>query len=149
MIRRLRGPGLIVLLLWIGGCATAPVPSSPTADPDAVSEQRGRPATGSSEQSPSSADAATLALLEQSERAVQNGSLTQALTYTERAVRIDPRNPALWTRLATLELANGKPQAALQYADKALSLSADRPPAAVERNTTTGSTISFRSRLPL
>ena len=91
MIRRLRGPALIGLLLWIGGCATAPAPSSSPADSGAVAEPEARAATERSQESPSATDAATLALLEQSERAVQSGSLAQALTYTERAVRIDPR----------------------------------------------------------
>jgi len=74
-----------------------------------------------------SADAATLALLNQSERALNNGSVEEALAYTERAVRIDPHSAELWTRLAQLELIAGDPDTAIQFANKALSLAPDRP----------------------
>jgi tetratricopeptide (TPR) repeat protein len=93
----------------------APVADSPAAANDEASS----PA--------SQTQAATLALLQQSARAEQTGSLPEAMAYAERAVRIEPRRADLWTRLATLELLNGDSNAAIQYANKAVSLAGDHP----------------------
>lgn len=65
--------------------------------------------------------------MQQSQRAEVAGSLHEAIAYTERAIRINPRQADLWIRLAALELSNQQPQSAIQYANKALSLAADRP----------------------
>ena len=65
-------------------------------------------------------------MLNQSERAAASGDLDEALSYAERAVRIDPRRADLWTGLARLELANEDPDTAIRYAQKALSLAGTR-----------------------
>ena len=70
--------------------------------------------------------AATLALLQQSERAAANGATSDALAYAERAVRLDPLRADLWTRMAELVLAQGDAPRAIQYANKALSLAGRR-----------------------
>jgi tetratricopeptide (TPR) repeat protein len=125
---RRRHPGLPALLLaalLTAGCATSTPPPGQTPSP---AEPAGTPAP---EHAPATAapssDAATLALLEQSERAAKNGALDEALSYAERAVRIEPRRADLWTHLAALELTDGNPTTAIQYANKALALAADRP----------------------
>ena len=121
--------GSIVL---VAGCASsAPAPSSGTATGPQQTEQsqadsghaqtrvepeRMEPDTGN----------ATLALLQQSDRAAAGGSITEAIAYTERAVRIEPRHADLWIKLAGLQLANNNPAAATQYARKALTLAGDR-----------------------
>lgn len=128
LLAALLGVGLL------GGCATTPVtrptpaPTSPPATEEAATatapgEERPRPPPGTRP----STDGATLALLQQSERAAESGSLDEALSYVERAVRIEPRRADLWTRLAALELSAGNPTTAIQYAQKALSLAAERP----------------------
>jgi len=131
--------GNLVLILLLaagvlGGCATTPATApgsgtsgspapatepgaTPSAEPDAPPAAGVRPST----------DGATLALLQQSDRAVESGSLDEALSYVERAVRIEPRRADLWTRLASLELSAGNPATAIQYAQKALTLATDRP----------------------
>lgn len=128
---------LLAAVLGVGllaGCASTPVTEPPTAPtspsatggaatPTAPGEERSRPPPGSRP----STDSATLALLQQSERAAESGSLDEALSYVERAVRIEPRRADLWTRLAALELSAGNPTTAIQYAQKALSLAAERP----------------------
>jgi tetratricopeptide (TPR) repeat protein len=97
----------------------APVADSPGADSSgAANDEASSPALQT--------QAATLALLQQSARAEQTGSLPEAMAYAERAVRIEPRRADLWTRLATLELLNGDSNAAIQYANKAVSLAGDR-----------------------
>lgn len=123
---------ILMLVLLIGGCATAPAPA-PGTSPGAsgtddgsgmpTTQAPGTPEGGASRPSP---DQATLALLNQSERAAASGAIDEALSYAERAVRIDPRRADLWTRLARLELANEDPDTAIRYAHKAISLAGDR-----------------------
>ena len=69
---------------------------------------------------------ATLALLEQSERAASAGDADAAVAYVERAIRLNPRAADLWLQLARLQLANADPDAAVQFANKAISLAGDR-----------------------
>ncbi len=123
-----------LLALVLAGCASAPAPeqsstgggiseeSTPTDTPGL--DPKGSPPAPAPRPS---TDGATLALLNQSERAAENGSLNEALSYAERAVRIEPRRADLWTHLATLELQNEDPDTAIRYARKALSLATDRP----------------------
>ena len=124
----------LTTLLLISGCVTSPPPatgpddgeSSRADDPSTGVIAREPPADDEAVASRPSRDEATLALLNQSDRALANGAIDDALAYAERAVRIDPRRADLWTRLARLELANGNPDTAIRYADKALSLAGTR-----------------------
>lgn len=127
----------LLLALLLGGCATSSTTggtaeeSAPEATTEIGAEDQSTSPRG--EQSPAEAaarpspDGATLALLNQSERAAEGGSVDEALSYAERAVRIDPRRADLWTHLATLELLNEDPATAIRYARKALALASDRP----------------------
>lgn len=130
----------LLLALLLGGCATTPAPSSTPSSsgspaPEATSEidTENQSARSGREQSTAeavarpSSDGATLALLNQSERAAEEGSVDEALSYAERAVRIDPRRADLWTHLAKLELMNEDPTTAIRYARKALALASDQP----------------------
>jgi predicted Zn-dependent protease len=128
---------VILCGLVLGGCATTPVPAGGTGGelPDSTepgtttvpeeTSQAGEPTT-QERMPPPSTDSATLALLQQSERAAASGSIGDALAYAERAVRLEPRRADLWTRLAALELQNGDAGTAIQYANKALTLARDR-----------------------
>lgn len=136
-----RLPALLIALLVamvLAGCATAPAPapapdrSSTEGSVTEASTPTATPGPNDSQSTPTpaprpSSDGATLALLNQSERAAENGALNEALSYAERAVRIEPRRADLWTHLATLELQNEHPGTAIRYAKKALSLATDRP----------------------
>ena len=124
---------LIVMALLAGGCTTSPAPSStPAAKPPAdLSTDAGNPPAteGPDATAPATRptpDQATLALLNQSDRAAASGEIEEALSYAERAVRIDPRRADLWTGLARLELANEDPTTAIRYAQKAISLAGTR-----------------------
>ena len=124
---------LIVLTLLAAGCATSPAPTSTSVDepPAELSTDAGDPRTIDQPDATTSAprpspDQATLALLNQSERAAASGEIDEALSYAERAVRIDPRRADLWTGLARLELANEDPVTAIRYAQKAISLAGTR-----------------------
>ncbi len=129
-------PGLLLLtalLLLAAGCATSPVPGSEAEAemPEDISDATAADAAPEEAAQPPPAprpspDQATLALLKQSERAAASGEIAEALSYAERAVRIDPRRADLWTGLARLELANEDPDTAIRYARKALSLAGSR-----------------------
>ena len=117
---------LAVLLVVLAGCASAPQ-DTPQPSPDTEpAEQSSTDSTPSTPQEPpprtSTGENATLALVQQSQRAEAAGSVTEAIAYAERAVRINPRAPDLWLRLAELELTNEQPETTIQYANKALSL---------------------------
>jgi tetratricopeptide (TPR) repeat protein len=117
----------LLLALLTSSCASTP-PTQPS-DPDSAASQtdaesKTPPVTPPAKQ-PEAGDA-TLALLQLSQRAQSAGSLSEAIAYAERAIRINPRQADIWLRLATLELENEQPQSAIQYANKALSL-ADSP----------------------
>ena len=71
-------------------------------------------------------EAPTLALLEQSQRARAAGNTAQAITYVERAIRMQPRRADLWIDLAQLQLDQQQPLRAQQYAQKALTLANER-----------------------
>lgn len=123
---------LLLNLLLVVGCSTpsVPVPAPETAAEaaaDAATPGQLEAAVPPAAPARPSPDNATLALLNQSDRAALNGDLDEALSYAERAVRIDPRRADLWTRLAELELRSGDAATAIRYAQKALSLAAGSP----------------------
>lgn len=69
---------------------------------------------------------ATVALLNQSQRAHNSGNNIEAVAYVERAIRLNPRQPDLWLRLAELHLAQSDHEAAIQYANKTIALAGQR-----------------------
>lgn len=76
---------------------------------------------------PSDPGSASEALLAQSRAEQAAGDYGQARASVERALRIDPNNPALWLELGQLELASGDPAQATTMARKALTLAAGDP----------------------
>lgn len=79
--------------------ASAPPPVSPVPQPPAV-----------------------VALLDNAGRQEKSGKLEAAATTLERAVRVDPRNPLVWHRLARVRLAQEQWKAAANMATKSNSL---------------------------
>ena len=71
-------------------------------------------------------DPATLALLEQSDRAVSTGNYPEAIAYVERALRIHGQDVELWLRLAELQLGAGRPGNAEQLAQRAIAMAGSR-----------------------
>lgn len=63
------------------------------------------------------------ALLEAADTAEREGRLDEAAAAIERALRLEPSAPALWTRLARVRLAEGLPEQAESLALKATTLS--------------------------
>ena len=67
-----------------------------------------------------------LALLEESERALDAGDLALSISVLERALRIEPRRADLWTALARAHLRDDAPERAVQFAERALGLAGNR-----------------------
>jgi len=61
---------------------------------------------------------AVVALLEDADRYSESGKKQQAAASLERALRIDPKNPLLWHKLAQLRLEEGQWDQALAMAKK-------------------------------
>ncbi|MFN2309406.1 MAG: tetratricopeptide repeat protein [Gammaproteobacteria bacterium] len=133
MIAVVRFAGLITLValsLLLAACAGGPVSSRyppPVIDrgTDASSEAPrardvpppvGAPAT---QPAPSSA---VVALAERADRQHRAQDLDAAAASLERALRIEPRNPRLWQRLAAVRLDQGQFDQAIQMAAKSNSL---------------------------
>ncbi|MEQ8207057.1 MAG: hypothetical protein RIA65_12830 [Woeseia sp.] len=68
---------------------------------------------------------ASVSLLEQSRQQQRSGNLAQAGSTLERAVRIDPSEPAVWLALAQLRYEESNWNQTEQLARKAYSLAAD------------------------
>lgn len=81
-----------------------------------------RPSAGES----SDGSVATVALVQQSDRAMAAGNADEAVAFLERAIRLDPRRAELWLHLAELHLARGDTEAAVQFANKTISLAGER-----------------------
>jgi predicted Zn-dependent protease len=71
-------------------------------------------------------DPATLALLQQSERAAGAGNYDEAIAYVERALRINGQDVELWLRLAELQLGAARPANAEQLAQRAIAMAGSR-----------------------
>jgi tetratricopeptide (TPR) repeat protein len=121
--------GLLGALLLLAGCG-APVrqPFSANPAPVVAKPAKPRPApprpSGQAQASPQGAALAppAMALLEQAEEQADQGDLDSAIATLERAIRIQPKNPRLWHRMAELRLYQEKPLLAIDLAKKSLSL---------------------------
>ena len=70
---------------------------------------------------------AVIALLQDTELSISQGDPEAAAGSVERALRLEPKNPWLWHRLAALKLAQGDRRLAIALAQKSNSLSAGSP----------------------
>jgi tetratricopeptide (TPR) repeat protein len=65
---------------------------------------------------------AVVALLDQAKQQAQEGEGERAAATLERAIRIEPRNPWLWHRLAVLRLQQKRYRDAIDMANKSNAL---------------------------
>ncbi|RRQ20640.1 tetratricopeptide repeat protein [Thiohalobacter thiocyanaticus] len=77
------------------------------------------------ERSSSGASPAVASLLGQAEAASRERDWSAAAVSLERGLRIEPRNPVLWNRLAEVRLQQGQYRQAEQLAAKSSSLAGD------------------------
>lgn len=65
---------------------------------------------------------AVVALVSSAQQQEGTGQLSQAAASLERALRISPRDPLIWHRLAKIQLKQHRPQQAIQLANRSNSL---------------------------
>lgn len=116
---------LIVMLfsLTLGACATAPrhrgtnaiTPSGQPSQPPQAQQNLPNPKSESH-------NPAVVALLGEANSAQSNGHLDASSEAVERAIDIEPENPKLWHRLASLYLDQGDAGQAAAMARKSNSL---------------------------
>ena len=70
---------------------------------------------------------AVIALLDDTDLRFSQGDAEGAISSVERALRLEPRNPWLWHRLAVLRLRQGQWRQAIALAEKSNSLSVRHP----------------------
>jgi tetratricopeptide (TPR) repeat protein len=97
--------------------APTTLPPAPRAEPVPLPRGDVPPARPQSD-----ASGASGALLEQSRAQRAAGSIPAARASLERALRLDPNNPALWLELGELELQTGNLGQAATLARKAMAL---------------------------
>jgi len=106
-------PCVFALALYIvSGCAAVPATRRPTSEPTKPprSEARVRPDRREV--------AATAALQKEAQFLEEQEQFERAAATLERALRIEPRNPYLWNRLAALRLRQNKADQAESLARK-------------------------------
>ncbi len=117
------------LIPWLAGCA-ARVPAPVTEYGKPVDSLIVQPPLGSTDPLPITVPktAAVSALLQDARLKVMAGDLDGAAQILERSLRIEPRNPLLWSELAHVRYQQGKLEQAEQLAVKSNSLAAEDVP---------------------
>lgn len=95
-------------LAALAGCATLPGPAPEEGAAPAASENN-----------------AVVALVKGAREHMSAGQFSTAAANLERALRIEPRNPALWHELARLSLHQGQPTQAAEFAGKSNTFAGD------------------------
>ena len=106
-----------LLCLWIivlTACSISPRVPSDETDSIIPAEQQIRPDASTS--------MAIKRLVENARQASKQGKMSQAESFLERAIRIEPKSPLLWHYLARLHLYQGHYQRAEGLASKSSSL---------------------------
>jgi len=120
---------VLLLFLMLGACST----TSTRTLPPVVDGSGGATLPGdTTEPAPervevpratTSSGGAVVALLDRADDYRRSGDTANEAATIERALRIDPKNAALWHRLAATRLQQGQPQQAEQLALKSNALS--------------------------
>lgn len=134
MIRSSQGRLVLVLVLLLQACAVQttrerqprvvqPMPMPAPSRPVPPAEPAPPPAAVLREApAPQPSAPAVLALLDRADQQYAARDLDAAAGSLERALRIEPRNPRLWHRLAAVRLDQGQLDQAVQLAAKSNSL---------------------------
>lgn len=103
--------------------APAAAPGGPQSRGEALERRAAAPQPA---REPPAAGAAALALLTEAGTEARAGNTDRADALLERALRIEPRNPLLWHRLALLRLQQGEYDQTVAFASKSNTLAAER-----------------------
>lgn len=116
---------LLIALLTLAACTTIQPPQGTPDDTtdatDASAVDQGATADTSSEPVPPSVNPAVIALLDTAESDIATGRLQSAIASVERALRIEPKNPLLWQKLAKLKMEKGDYRQAENFAARSNS----------------------------
>jgi cytochrome c-type biogenesis protein CcmH/NrfG len=122
-------PAVALASLTVSACTVLPSAAPRTPAPPQRTSPEGAPATrpatpdqGDENRAGAAAPSASSELLAQSRADRAAGRYAAAAVSVERALRIDPNNPALWLELGEIQLAGGNDQQAEMMARKALTL---------------------------
>jgi len=123
---------ILSLLLLLSACSTAPPRTLPPVV-DATRPGSSPPEAADSVERPDTVEVpvlppapsggAVVALLDRADAYHQSGDIGNEAATVERALRIDPNNSRLWSRLAAIRLDQGQPRQAEQLALKSNALS--------------------------
>jgi Flp pilus assembly protein TadD len=120
---------IIVFSTALGACAVSPTTPPVVEDAGApierepsTSDDTGDAAAAGRMTEATRPTAATASLLAAAQTASEERNFADAISYLERAVRIEPRNATLWIELSDAHLANGNTNAADQHVRKAIAL---------------------------
>ena len=123
---------LLPLFLFLSACTTAPRQSLPPVidgrtgesvpEPDSPLPSEAEPAPIIVPQKPVGSGGAVVALLGQADRYRSSGDSNNEAATVERALRIEPGNARLWSRLSAIRLEQGRPQQTEQLALKSNAL---------------------------
>lgn len=133
----------LAAVLILAGCATTQRTSFPPPEGPASSEtprpERPQPPEPSKPSKPSkpeempprtaeeASSPAVLSLMNTADTLARNGNMDRAASVLERALSIDPRNPFIYQRLASVKLAEGHADQAETMARKSNSVAGDNP----------------------
>jgi len=125
-----RTPLAAVLAAWFLAACAVPGPRGPAPEaPDGTDMPEAEPLVVEPEEEPRREEPATppaaLALADRAETARADGELDRAAQQLERALRIAPRDAALWHRMAAVRLEQGRHQQAERMAQRSLQLDGD------------------------
>tara|TARA_R110002020_G_scaffold14479_2_gene51326 strand:- start:933 stop:1592 length:660 start_codon:yes stop_codon:yes gene_type:complete len=127
------GGGVVVMIPDQGGMGSRPIESFPVdSQPAPQSSGSSAPSapqsSGGGLQQDEQLDGPVLSLLTVSRDQESRGDLGGASSSLERAMRIAPREPQVFYRLAQVRLAQGNAAQAEQMAQRGLSFATGRPP---------------------
>lgn len=104
-----------------------PVPGAPSGTSAGASAGAPPAGDGFSSARPPSSSGAVVALLDSAGQQARTGQLDASAASLERALRIEPNNPVIWSRLAQVRLQQGRPDQAESLAAKSNMLAAQDP----------------------
>lgn len=123
---------LLPLFLFLSACSTAPRQTLPPVidgrtgeevpEPDRPLPSESEPAPIPVPQKPARSGGAIVALLGQADLYRSSGDSSNEAATVERALRIEPNNARLWSRLSAIRLEQGRPRQTEQLALKSNAL---------------------------
>jgi Tfp pilus assembly protein PilF len=114
---------VVLLLVGLSACTTQPPRTLPPVVDGAPAEAPSSDGSDRVQAPPAvSSGGAVVALLDRADAYHRSGDISNEAATIERALRIDPNNAHLWSRLASTRLEQGQPRQAEQLALKSNAL---------------------------